>query len=169
MERVLVFSCPRNTVRQIARRTRQALMTEGIDKVRIIGQFTDITPVLQLHALAHCDDDRCAFLLHPRNLINKMLYIERNLRQADHVDALAVLTARQCCRRGQPSRVATHDFHDGHVIRAIHCRVADDFLHHDADILRRRAVSRGVIRHHQVIINRLGHAMNRISLPTCLA
>ena len=48
--------------------------------------------------------------------------------------------------------------HDGHVVGAIHRSVADDFLHHHADILCGGAIAGGVVGEHQVVVDGLGHA-----------
>ena len=154
----LGFQLARHLIGQIARRAGQALVAECVHEVRVIGKLADIAPVRQLHALADGDDDGSALPLHPLHLVDKMLDAKRHLRQADHVHALAVLAARQRRRRGQPARVAPHDFHNGDVVRAVYRRIPDDFLHHHADILCRRAVARRVVGVHQVVVDGLRHA-----------
>ena len=147
-----------NGVCQKACRAGQSLVAERIHRVDIVGQLADVAAILELDALGHGDDDGRLLLLHPLDLLDEVIHIERNLGQADHVHALAVLGFRQRRGGGQPARIAAHDLDDGHVLRAVDRRVADDLLHHNADVLGRTAVAGGVVGDHQVIVDGLGHA-----------
>ena len=80
-----------NGVCQEARRAGQSLVAERIHRVDIVGQLADIAAILELDALGHGDDNGRLLLLHPLDLIDEVIHIERNLGQADHVHALAVL------------------------------------------------------------------------------
>ena len=147
-----------NGVCQEACRAGQSLVAERIHRVDIVGQLADIAAILELDALGHGDDNGRLLLLHPLDLLDEVIHIERNLGQADHVHALAVLGFRQRRGCGQPARIAAHDFDDGHVLRAVDRRIADDLLHHNADVLGRAAVARRVVSHHQVVVDGFGHA-----------
>ena len=145
-------------VGQKARRAGQGLVAEGIDCVYIIGQLADIAAVLQLDALGHGDDNGGLLLLHPLDLLHKVVHIEGDLRQADHIHALAVLSLGQCGGGGQPAGVAAHDLNDRHILRAVDRGIADDLLHDNANVLGGAAVAGGVVGDHQVVVDRLGHA-----------
>ena len=133
-------------------------MAEGVDRVDVVGQFADITAVLELDALRHGDDDAGLFRLHAGDLFHKAVHVERDLGQADHVHALAVLGAGQGGGRGQPAGVAAHDLDDGDIVGAVDRGVADELFHDDADVLGRAAVAGGMVCDHQVVVDRFGHA-----------
>ena len=68
-----------NGVCQEARRAGQSLVAERIHRVDIVGQLADIAAILELDALGHGDDNGRLLLLHPLDLIDEVIHIERNL------------------------------------------------------------------------------------------
>ena len=143
MQRVLVSQPAGHSVGQEAGGAGQRLVAESVHRVDVVGQLTDIAAVLQLDALRHRNDDAGLFGLHPLHLLDEVVDIEGDLRQADHVHALAVLGAGQGGRGGQPAGVAAHDLNDGHILGAVNGGVADDLFHHHADVLGGAAVAGG--------------------------
>ena len=133
-------------------------MAEGVLGAHVVAQFAHVAAVLQLHALADGNHHRGVVLLHGGHLVNEAVHMEGNLRQANHVHAVAVVAHGQRRRRRQPARVAAHDLHQGHVGRAVHRGVPDDLLHHHADVLGRRAVAGGVVGELQVVVDGLRDA-----------
>ena len=87
-----------------------------------------------------------------------MVHIEGHFGQADHVHPFAVLGLGQGGRGSQPTGVAAHNLHDGHVFGAVHRGVPDDLLHDHADVLGGTAITGGVVGDHQVVVNGLGYA-----------
>src|SRR5699024_1588783 len=134
------------------------LVAESVHRVDVVGQLADVAAVLQLDAFGHGDDDAGLLFLHDPDLFHKAVHVEGDLRQADHVHALAVVALGQGGGGGQPAGVAAHDLHDGDVLGAVNGGVPDDFLHDDADVLGSRAVTGSVVSDHQVVVDGLGHA-----------
>ena len=132
-------------------------MAESVHCVHIVGQLTDVAAIFQLHAFGNGDHDAGLLLLHHAHLLNEVFHIEGHFGQADHVHTLAVVTLCQSGGSGQPAGVAAHDLHHGDVLGAVHGGIADDLLHHHADVLGSRAVAGGVVGDHQVVVDGLGH------------
>ena len=145
-------------VGQIAGGAGQGLVAESVHCVDIVGQLTDIAAILELDALRHRDDDAGLLLLHHAHLLDEVLHMEGDFGQADHVHALAVVALGQCGGGGQPAGVAAHDLDDGDILGAVDGGVADDLLHHHADVLGRRAVAGSVVGDHQIVVDGLRHA-----------
>src|SRR5699024_6916564 len=133
-------------------------VTEGVHRVDIVGQLADVATVLQLDAFGHGNDDAGLFGLHPLHLLHKVVHVEGDLRQADHVHTFAVLGFGQGGGSGQPAGVAAHALHDGDILGAVDGGVTDDLLHDHADVLGGTAVAGGVVGDHQVVVDGLGHA-----------
>ena len=148
----------RDRVGQEARGAGQGLVAERIHRVYVVCQFADIAAVLELDTLGHRNDDGRLLFLHPLDFLDEMIDIERHFRQADHVNAFAVLGFGQGGGGGQPTGVAAHDLNDRDIFCAVNRGVADDLFHHNADVLGGAAVAGGVVRNHQVIVDGFGHA-----------
>ncbi len=70
-----------NLFRQIAGRTGQLTVAEGIHIVNIICQFADITSVRNLHTLGDSHYHRLPLLLKRSHLFHKIIHVKGNLRQ----------------------------------------------------------------------------------------
>ena len=102
-------------VGQIAGGAGQGLVAEGIHCVDVICQLADVAAILQLDALRHSDDDAGLLLLHHPHLLDEVLHVEGDFRQADHIHALAVVALGQRGGGGQPAGVAAHDLDHGDI------------------------------------------------------
>ena len=147
----------RDFIAQIACCTGQISVAEGVDKCSIIGKLTDIPAVRKLYTFTDCHNNRLFVFLHRFNFGQESIHMERKLRQTDQINAFAVFPSGQRGGRGQPARIAAHDFHHGHKPIAVYRGITDQFLHDHANVLCRRSVAGCMVCQHQIVIDGLGH------------
>ncbi len=159
MQRVFVSRRRATVLARIRCRAGQGLVAEGVHRVHIVGQLTDIAAILELDALGHGNDDGRLGLLHMRSTFSTKWSTLKGTsgRQIMSTPSQSSALASAAAAVSQPawrpiiSTMVT-------TARVVDVRVADDFLHHDADVLGGAAVAGGVVGDHQVIVDGLGHA-----------
>ena len=135
-------------------------MSKGVQPglVRILA---DKLPALVLQPLGHADHHAVFLPQRPLHIHCKAFHIKVALGQINQQRIVPRLPARQGRRRGHPSRVPPHKFHNGDGLLLIHRRVQHDLPHRGGHVLGGAAVTRRVVRFHQVVVNGLGDADHR--------
>ena len=122
----------------------------------IACQFADECSFSVVNSLGNTDNN-VRYLLHCFcRILDKPFRIKSSFRQIDQHRIVSFIFSRQCAGRRKPSGITSHNLYNCHRLLIVIDRcVKRDLAYCRSNIFCSASVSRCMIRHHKVIVNRL--------------